>query len=261
MLLLHGFLGSTDNWNSTLVALAEAGYHTIAFDRPPFGLSDKNPDLDYTLAGQAALAVGLMDALDIETAVLVGHSAGGAVSAQVALDYPERVNKLVLVDAAIGMTKADSQSVGDNAVWRSFNFLASADPQSPLLRTAIRAFFNRAAARNVIEQSVENREIMTPEMLDRSLAYLQLPDWEVGLIAFSQAADWTKPDLDQLKQVDIPVLIVWGEKDRVVPIAIGERLRDTFPNATWMTYPATGHIPMLEVRQQFEQDVLAFLAE
>ena len=108
MILLHGFGASTFSWREVMPSLAEGGT-VIAFDRPAFGLTERpmrgtvdwpgyNP---YSYDAQPELVVGLMDALGIESAVLVGNSAGGTVSVLTALAHPERVDALVLVDAAV----------------------------------------------------------------------------------------------------------------------------------------------------------------
>ncbi|MBI5671011.1 MAG: alpha/beta hydrolase [Chloroflexi bacterium] len=259
VLLLHGFLGSTVNWDDTIPVLAEAGYHVIAFDRPPFGLSDKRPELDYSLEAQAALTAGLMDKLGIDRAALVGHSAGGAVAAQFALAYPERVSKLVLVAGAIGLNAADDAA--DSQASQAFSFLRDADPNNPLAQLALRAFFTSDFARNMLRESVSDPDRVTPELVERNSAYLKLRGWEAGLLAFTRDAQFDKPDLDSLAKMEIPVLLLWGEDDNTVPLAVGERLRDTFPNDTWKPYPNAGHMLMLDAGEAMHADLLAFLAE
>ncbi len=106
LILLHGFAASTFSWREVMAPLAQ-GRTVIAFDRPAFGLTGRpmpgewQGESPYSTAAQADLTVGLMDALGIERAILVGNSAGGTVAVLTALRYPERVEALVLVDAAI----------------------------------------------------------------------------------------------------------------------------------------------------------------
>ena len=104
LILLHGFGASTFSWREVMEPLA-ANATVVAFDRPAFGLTERPLTWDtfnpYATSNQARLTVGLMDALGIERAVLVGNSAGGTVAALTALTYPERVEALILVDAAI----------------------------------------------------------------------------------------------------------------------------------------------------------------
>src|SRR3989442_4465179 len=86
-------------WRKNVGAMAAAGFRVIAFDNRGFGLSDK-PAVPYDNAAYARLAISLLDSLGISDVVLVGHSIGGAIAAQVAIEYPQRVPGLVLVGSA-----------------------------------------------------------------------------------------------------------------------------------------------------------------
>ena len=99
LILIHGFISSNLIWSDVLLPLAGAGLRVIAPDLPGYGYSDKPSDSEYTIESQARAVLGLMDRLEIEKATIVGASYGGAVAASVALDYPERVERLVLVGA------------------------------------------------------------------------------------------------------------------------------------------------------------------
>src|SRR6185503_696173 len=97
MILIHGFISSNLVWSDVFLPLAEAGFRVIAPDLPGYGYSDKPNDGRYTINAQAHAVLRLMDRLGIEKATIVGASYGGAVAATIALDYPERVERLVLV--------------------------------------------------------------------------------------------------------------------------------------------------------------------
>src|SRR6185436_1719102 len=97
IILIHGFASSTLVWSNVFLRLAEAGYRVIAPDLLGYGYSAKPRNGEYTIAGQAKLLTRLLDALGIPRAIVIGSSYGGAVAATCALDYPERVEKLVLV--------------------------------------------------------------------------------------------------------------------------------------------------------------------
>src|SRR5690348_16537285 len=99
MVLIHGFASSTLVWSKVFLKLAAAGYRVIALDMLGYGYSAKPRNGEYTIPGQAKLLTRLLDHLGIPRAILVGSSYGGAVAATCALDYPERVEKLVLVGA------------------------------------------------------------------------------------------------------------------------------------------------------------------
>jgi pimeloyl-ACP methyl ester carboxylesterase len=99
LVLIHGFASSTLVWSKVFLRLASEGYRVIALDMLGFGYSGKPKNGEYTIAGQAKILVRLLDRLGIPRALFIGSSYGGAVAATCALDYPERVEKLVLVGA------------------------------------------------------------------------------------------------------------------------------------------------------------------
>ncbi len=273
IMLLHGFGGSTFTWRDNMDPLVDAGYRVIAFDRPPYGLSDKNPDLDFTPQGYALLTSALMDALNIETAVLVGHSAGGAVIAQFAIDYPERVDGLVFVAGALGgradaatstedTPEPDGQS-NNSALSGLFSAAAGLDPHSPLAQAAVRTFVTPERFVEILTSAYYDPAIVTDEVALGYQRILQVSGWEVGFLAILSAPD--EPiDLDLLAAtIDenaILVLLIWGQDDSWVPMTAGQLLRDLLPNSQWITYPQIGHLPMEENIEQFNRDLLAFLA-
>lgn len=258
VVLLHGFLGSTVSWDMTINALAAAGFRAIAFDRPPFGLSDKRTSLDYSLSAQAALTADFMTALEIDHAALVGHSAGGPVAAQFALHYPERVDKLVFIAAAIGMdTPFDQEDNG--GVLRSL--FSEIDPDSPAAQLALRSLLNSGFAAQLANRAMANPQSLTQEMLERAARWTRLPGWEGGLLAFTRDATNEKSQLDlaALDKIRAPILVIWGEEDAVVPISVGQSLKKLLRNEVWITYPHVGHMPMDEVSDRFNADIVAFL--
>src|SRR5437762_8942045 len=99
MILIHGFISSTLIWNEVFLPLADAGFRVVAPDLPGYGYSDKPREGKYTIEAQAHAVLGLMDRLGIEKAILVGASYGAAIAATIALDHPERVERLVLIGA------------------------------------------------------------------------------------------------------------------------------------------------------------------
>ncbi|MBA3871025.1 MAG: alpha/beta hydrolase [Anaerolineae bacterium] len=271
VILLHGFLGSVVDWTNTIPALTNAGYRVIAFDRPPFGLSDKSTKLDYSNKAMSILTAGVMDGLKIDKAIIIGHSLGGTVATQFVLDYPARVIKLVLVDGAVGMfgsnPQFDMRSNGNRANGsftsnEGIDFLRRVNPDSPAAQAIVHTMFSPDINKDILSPSQAKKRKISPEEMQLRSRGFQISGWEGGLLAFARDAftDKSEIDLDALKSVQTSVLLVWGEADHVVNIKVGEALRDLFPHNTWITYPDVGHTPMDEVTTQFNTDLVAFLA-
>lgn len=244
VLLLHGFLGSTDDWNPVIDVLAGAGYRVIAFDRPPFGLSDKSTALDYSVTGQATLTLGLMDALGMARASLVGHSAGGSVAAQVALTAPERVEKLALVSAAIELGNGSDEPPN----FGPLSFIIEADADDPDAQRQLRDLVTSPLA-----------QIFAGELVGRDM--FQLEGWEGGLLAFVRDnLNVSDPmQADDLSALTLPVALIWGERDEIVPLEVGERLHSALPEAEWVLYSEAGHMVMQDVTDAFNATLVDFL--
>ncbi len=267
VLMLHGLLGSTLDWEGTIDALAEAGYRAIAFDLPPFGLSSKSPDLDFSAAAQAERAIGLLDALGIEQATVIGHSAGGTVAGTIAERYPERVTRLVLVSPAyLGlfqvvmpeMTAPASPVAGTpsgDQFGNAFQFFAvlynpTNDPESPADQARLREAVHSLS------------EIMPQNRPGDPLRFTRIEGWEAGLLAYGQRALFDPANLGpDVASVSVPVLLLWGEVDPLIPLAIGQYLVDQYQDATLISLPGIGHEPMFEAPDEFNRHLLDFLGE
>lgn len=260
VLLLHGFGGSTFTWRDTIEPLAEAGFRAIALDMPPFGLSDKDPDQAYSRANMAKTIIALMDTLKIDKASIVGHSMGGGVTAQLALNYPSRIEKLVFVAGSVGgggVATEDQNSQTPRSA--PFGFLSSLDPKSPLAITAIKTFMTPERFTDILTSAYYNKSVITDAVIAGYQRPLQLDTWAQGLLAFI-SSDNAVFDTTALAEIKAPTLIIWGEQDTWVPLSAGERLNTLIPNSTLIIYAETGHLPMEENTEQFNDDLLAFLA-
>jgi pimeloyl-ACP methyl ester carboxylesterase len=246
VLLLHGFMGSAFDWRENIDALAASGFRVTAFDRPPFGLSAKVLDRDYSPANQADFVGAVMDVLGIEEAAVVGHSLGGRVAAQFTLRHPERVTKLVIVAGAIGTGEGSAVSP---ALERLLNV--------PGLQ---RLLFN--AVDDIVEDVfADYDENLTAEERERLRAQFQFPNWGDALLEFADdSSDREQIVPADLAVIDVPILLLWGADDMIVPLSVGQDLHAVLPDARWKIYPDVGHLPMQEAPMQFNLDIAAFLA-
>ncbi len=245
--LLHGFGGSTASWTDTIPTLAAAGYDVYAVDLAGFGLSSKGLDRDYSHRAQAARVIRLMDALHIEKATFVGHSMGGNVAAYLALTYPERVDKLVLVDAAI--LTDNGLAVPDILInlpfvqrWAQFG-----------LR---RIFVPRAG--DLIRDAVYDDAAISQNLIDAYSRVFKTPDWDTGLLGVVRDGDQNALP-GSVSNIQAPTLILWGAEDTWVPASDGLRLEELIPNVERVEIAGAGHLPMHEKADQFNTALIDFL--
>ena len=252
--LLHGFAGSLFTWDAVFDDFAARG-QTLAYDRPPFGLSERLVAGDWTEANpyspDAAVSqlFALLDEQGIERAILVGNSAGGTLALRAALAQPERVAGLILVSPAV--------MAGGGAPAFVQPLLRSPQLQrlGPLIARALLGQGDTLESRAYYDAS-----LVTAEQRARSRLGVQVENWDRALWEFtaaSQASNLT----ETLAEVTMPVLVVTGENDLVVPasqsIALGGRL----PNAEVVVIPACGHLAQEECPVALLDAVNGWLAE
>jgi len=254
LVLLHGFGASVFSWRQVMAPLAQVGT-VIAFDRPAFGLTDRplpeewNDENPYSPEAQADLTVALLDELGVEKAVLVGHSAGGTTALLTALRHPERVEALVLVDAAV-------YTQGSTPGWvRPLLFTPQMRRLGPLLVRSIVTW-----GEGMIRTAWDDPDKITLELLSGYKKPLQAENWDRALWELVLASHPLGLDA-QLDEVLVPALVITGDDDRIVPTEESLRLAAELPDAELVVIPNCGHVPHEERPEQFLQSVIDFLAE
>jgi pimeloyl-ACP methyl ester carboxylesterase len=261
ILFIHGTGAWSEIWRETMATLAEAGFHTIAVDLPPFGFSERPANDAYGRGDQAKRIIALLDALDIPRATLVGHSFGAGPTAEATLLAPDRVQMLVLVDPALGLALNDQQQTD----------------QSPLLNSlfAVRSLRNAVVAATITnplctKQLLELLILDPADATEAQVKMLQQPlvikdstdtvgDWLLNFLTVYETSLST--DLAQYQTLNMPVLIIWGDSDTIVPLAQGELLKSTIPEAELVILKQVGHIPHIEDVKSFNEALLEFLSE
>ncbi len=249
-LLLHGFSSNVYTWDKVIDFFAERGT-AVAYDRIPFGLSERlvagdwNEANPYTPDATLDQLLAFMDAMGLEKAVLVGNSAGGLLAARAALAHPERVQALILVDAAIYTGGAPA-------------FIAplTNTPQLRHLGPLIaRAFANSDA---LLAQAYHDLDNLTPEALEKAMLSVQVENWDAAFWEFT-AVSSGQPDITgQLGQITMPTLVITGDDDRIVPPEESIQLAAEIPGAELAVLPACGHVPQDECPQAFMEAVEAW---
>lgn len=239
VILLHGWLGSWGLWQETMAYLG-AFYRTYALDFWGFGESGKKRDT-YAVSDFVSLVNQFMEQLGIVHAPLVGHSMGGTVSLSVAIRYPERVSKVVVVGSPIaGSSLAPLLKL---AGYRGIAFMLF-NMMGPF-RTGMRLY-----------SRVICRDPRFPDMMDRDLSRTTVESF-LRSIASLRRTDLT-PMLDQ---VQVPSLGMYGAKDKIVDPRQWQPMQKGVPHARIEHFPTCGHFPMLEEPTEFSQKLKAFLDE
>lgn len=221
---LHGIPAWSFLWSKIIDPLAETA-RVIAPDLIGYGYSDKRDCFDRSVRRQAHMVVRLMDALDLQTATVVGHDIGGAVAQVLAVDHPERVHGLVLVDSvAYGSWPSSSMvSLGDpNLLGRSQEIMEIVRHDATIGhedRVDAEAFARDMA---VPYESEEGRRSMV-----RNASALN--------------TNHTMELTGRLEAIDVPALVLWGEEDPWQPLSDAKQLAQDIPNADLVTIPGGSH--------------------
>jgi len=246
LILIHGFISSTLIWSGVFLRLADAGFRVIAIDLPGYGYSDKPIDGRYTIDSQADAVFGLMDRLGIEKATIVGASYGGAIAATMALDSPERVERLVLIGAV------SSDEPKEKLLLRLLRLPVIGDIVTPLF----------LGSRWVLRKRMEEmyRRIGAPldeHMLEARHHLLATANMQRAMIRTVRrwSANRISREASLIRQ---PTLLVWGEEDTHIPISNAFGLRDAIPNARLIIFRNCGHLPPTEYPEQFVEVVAEF---
>jgi pimeloyl-ACP methyl ester carboxylesterase len=246
LLLLHGFASSTLVWSRVFLKLADAGFRVIVPDLLGYGYTGKPRNGEYTITGQAKLIIGLLQVLGIDQARIVGSSYGGAVAASCALDYPERVERLVLVGAV------NNNGPLQFKLMRVFGSKVVGDVISPLLigsRRLLRRRMKRVYDRHkwvLDEDRVRARHLPLRASSTQRAIINTVRRWD---------ADRISHDAHLISQ---PTLILWGDNDPEIPLADGKRLHNEIAGSRLVVFNNCGHLPHEEYADSFVELVTEF---
>ena len=233
LVLVHGVGGDADQWCFCLAAFS-AKHRVIAVDLPGFGRSDK-PAMDYRIAHFVDALAALVKSLGLPPAHLLGHSLGGWIVASYALARPQDVRSLILNDA-VGLDEGASPLPVDLHLTTREN-----------LRKAFEAmFFDQGKVSDALVDLAYglHRSRGDAPTIDSVLRTLAAPDEKLD---------------GRLASIRVPALLVWGEDDRIAPLAMAEAFRRGLPDAGLATIARCGHLPCIEQPEAFGESVVRFL--
>jgi pimeloyl-ACP methyl ester carboxylesterase len=249
VVLIHGLSACWQTWLEQIPRLAAEGRRVIAVDLPGFGASPM-PREPISISGYGRVVETLCDRLDLGQVVVVGHSMGGFTAAEIAIQFPKRVERLVL-EAAAG--------ISTNNVERE-QMLAGGRMLAGLIARAAASSqqLSRRPRSRWLALSVAMRY---PSRIRSDFVYEMLS--HTGTDGFMPALT-AIVDYDfrsRLAQIECPTLVVWGDHDALEPLADAEEFVRVIPHARKIVFEDTGHSPMMERPRTFNDMLIDFLAE
>jgi pyruvate dehydrogenase E2 component (dihydrolipoamide acetyltransferase) len=242
VVFLHGLGGSQSTWANVLGEFADTN-RIAALDLPGHGASDKPaPDAtDYSVAGLANAVGQVLEQLNLAPAVLIGHSLGGATALQLTLERPKLVRGLVLVNSA-GLGIDVNEELLDRA---------EAEPSREEARKLLELFFQDQ--RFILERGVEDM-----------FAARSVPGADAAIKALA-ASSFSREGqqvflTDRLPDIEVPILLIWGEHDRVFPVMHAVAAAEIVPTAWLEVIEGVGHVPQVEAAPAFAAVVKRWLA-
>jgi pimeloyl-ACP methyl ester carboxylesterase len=247
LVLLHGFGDSFTTWEGWVHEL-KGRFHIISVDFPGHGLT-RAPQ-GYQLAGDglADFVDGFAAQLALPKFAVAGNSMGGGVAWQLALRHPDRIDALILVDAAGFPNEKPPTEVP-----LAFKIL-----RYPIGRAILRNIDNRPLIDEGLKTDVYDKALITPAIVDRWAEFQRAPGHRAILIGIDFQAQ-RQATADSLGTIKVPTLVLHGENDVLIEPAGARKFAAAIPGAKLITYPHVGHLPQIEIPQRSAADVAAFL--
>ena len=240
LLLIHGFMGSSYDFHAVMPGLAEIR-PVIAVDLPGFGLSDKSPDLDYSKQRMADVLLRFMSILEYDQYDIIGHSMGGEIALRMTLMEPQHMSRLVLLSSG-----------GSADIQRGF---AGTAPEW-LLNSV---FKNYLVQRLYFPLAVGQIRYASAAWFDPFFFFnRQIPAATLNQMTHDNDSGQIA---GRLKEISQPTLLVWGDKDRVIPLKQGQIMNEQIPDSHLIVYDKCGHLIALERSAELLDDMTAFFSE
>lgn len=242
IVLIHGFLSSTFCYRR-IIPLLQSEFHIVAIDLPPFGKTEKSTRFVHSLSNMAKVVIELLEKLQIKDAILVGHSMGGQVSLNAVKQKPEMFKKVVLLCSSGYMKRLHPTLVYGSYI--------------PYFYLCIKHWLARQGILKNLYNVVHDRTLIDQEMVD---GYLEPFHDDRIFQALTRMIRDHEGDLptDDLKKIETPSLLIWGEEDKVVPVQIGERLSKDLPNSNFISFKQTGHLVPEEIPEHVTDKIMNF---
>lgn len=244
LVLLHGFASSLHTWEPW-ARLLEADHRVIRLDLPGSGLTSHDPNGDYSQARMEGVVLALLDQLGLKRATLIGNSMGGRIAWSFAANHPDRVDKLVLISP-------DGFASPGRAYGQRFE-------ASSMMRLMTRVL-PKAFVRPQLAAAYGDRKHLTDETFERYYDLMLGPGNRAAMIATMEKTVIQDPK-PALARIKARTLVLWGERDALIPFSNAVDYVKAIPGATLVSFPELGHVPFEEAPSETIGPLRAFLAE
>ncbi|MHA4835453.1 alpha/beta fold hydrolase [Sphingopyxis sp. MSC1_008] len=245
LLLVHGFAGDKDNW-SMIAPYLTRDYHVIAPDLPGFGENERNPDLAYDLQAQTTRLKAFADTLGLQRPHVAGNSMGGWIALRYAIDYPDALATLILLDNA-GVNGANESELQKQAANEDYN---------PLILASLEDADRLVAM--VVHKPPHIPSRLKPVLYADGLKYRDQLDKIFWVIA-TEGRD--HPLNGRLGEVKVPTLIIWGRHDKLLDVSCVPVLEAGIAGSESHIFEHVGHVPMIEDPKATAAVMKGFLAK
>jgi len=249
IILIHGFLYHTVMWEKNIDALAEK-FKVYAIDLWGWGYSERLKEKEYSFERYGKQIVGFMDALNIKKATLVGQSMGGGISVYVAAHYPERVDRLILVDPAV--IPYPMTTIGKIYQFPFIGEFMNAIPGNALMENNIKTiwFYDK---NKVTEEYT--KEVLQPLCIKGSNA------GAMYILRNVLKEPYVEREANLLAKMNKPILIIHGREDKAIPLDRSKALNDLWKGSKLVIFDKAGHSPHEEYPEKFNKLALDFLSK
>jgi len=247
IVLLHGTGASLHTFDAWTRELSQVR-RVIRLDLPAFGLTGPFPTRDYSMESFTLFLSDFLDRVGVDKAVVAGNSFGGQIAWNFTLAHPDRVKKLVLIDASGYPSKSKSRPIAFRIA------------EIPVLNKMLTLITPRSLAKASVLNVYYDKSKVTPELIDR---YFELTLREGNRQALVDRIQTELPvdAHEAISNIEVPTLVLWGKNDLLIPIENARRFNDDIPNSRLVLIDKCGHVPMEELPQKSLEPLKEFLKE
>jgi pimeloyl-ACP methyl ester carboxylesterase len=248
IVLLHGTSSSLLTWDSVTHALI-ANHRVIRFDLPGYGLTGPNPNGVYDFTYYNQFVDSFLITLGVKHCILTGNSLGGGIAWHYALAHPEKIDRLILVDASGFPNKQATKGA-----------LGFKLAQIPVLNKLLTYITPKVLVRKSLEDVYGDKKKVTDELVEQYFSLLLRTGNRKALIDRMRMGFGTN-EAEKIKLIKVPTLIVWGETDQLIPVDDAQLFQQAIAKSKLVIFNGVGHVPMEEVPDKFVAAVNLFLRE